>query len=86
MPRYLTVVFEINDEKVFKNEVPDLHGKMFGEKGDPWRITAMSLDDEMTRLDLLEQASSIDDCLLVMGDIFGASDIASKTLDDFTDH
>lgn len=54
--RYLTVVFAIEDEKEFKPMQDRFHGKMLADKGEPWRVSAMSLGDEMRRLKLIEEA------------------------------
>jgi len=85
MKKYMTVVFEITDVAKFKAETPDFTAKMLEEDGESWRVTAISVDDEMTRIELLEQASEMDDGLEIMSAIFSAHDIHSKTMSDFVD-
>ena len=83
MARYLTVVFKINDEDSFKEQGENLRTKMQVSEEEPWCVSAMSLDDEITRLDLIEQSLLLDDSQYVIGDIFDSTDIGNKTLDDF---
>ena len=86
MSNYITVVFEINDIDTFYREVPGLHASMLNPTGSPWRVTAMSLDDEITRLNILEEVldhDGVEDDTL--RDILSEDNIASKTLKDFLD-
>ncbi len=84
MRKCVTVVFEINDQDVFQvEEFMRLKQKMLVSDAEPWRVTAISMDDEMTRLDILEEASTMDDGQWLMADIFSATDIANKSIDDF---
>lgn len=85
MPRYLTVVYEINDNKSFKEEIgKHILEKMISSSKEPWSVSAMSLCDEIHRLHLIEQAIEGDDCREVIGEICSAVDIESKTLADFS--
>lgn len=54
--RYLTVVFAIDDEKEFKPMQDKFHSKMLAPNNEPWRVSSMSLGDEMTKVELLENA------------------------------
>jgi len=88
--RYVTVVFEVNDDKKFKEDLPDLAKKMLFPETAPWRVTAMSLDDEMTRLNIIESALrnrvydiGVGDLGHVINDIANATEIHSKKLSDF---
>jgi len=54
--RYLTVVFAIEDEEGFKPLQDKFHKMMLAHKTAPWRTSAMSLGDEMTRGELVETA------------------------------
>lgn len=84
MSSYITVVFEINDIDTFYREVPGLHTSMLNPTGSPWRVTAMSLDDEITRLGILEEALNHDDTEDdTLRDILSAGEIWSKKLEDF---
>jgi len=87
--RYLTVVFAINDEDSFKDEQSKFHKKMLDEKQDSWGVSAMSLGDEMTKLELMEQA--VNECddkyhiQEVCGNILSTplQNLEGKTIDDF---
>ena len=60
---YMTVVFEIDDINSFEQMRTKLHEK-FTPKADSegWRVSAMSLGDELTRGELIEAAiREIDD-------------------------
>jgi hypothetical protein len=60
--RYVTVVFAINDDEEFKPQWEQFHSKMMMPATAPWSVTAMSMGDEMTRIELLESAiSELDD-------------------------
>lgn len=56
MPRHLTTVYTINDEKGFEPEQNRLLDFFQESKGKPWAITAMSVDHEIHRLYLVEEA------------------------------
>lgn len=85
MPRYVTVVFEINDEEAFKAEMPGLAEKMNLNEGAPWRVTGMALDDELTRQDLMEEANEHPDGQQAIRDIIRATNISDKSIQDFID-
>ncbi len=83
MSKYITVVFEINNEESFKEKQAEFHEKMLDGKGEPWRVTAMSLDNEMARLSLMEDARDFDDFPFIFDEIANAVDVTGKTVDDF---
>jgi len=83
MVRYLTVVFKINDEDSFKTQKEELHAKMLDSGDDSWCVSAMSLDHEMARVDLMEKASVLDDGKYIIEEIVGAMDVGNKNIDDF---
>ncbi len=58
MPRFLTVVYTINDDEKFSKERADIMKKFQESNGKPWAITAMSLDHEIGRLSLIEEAAA----------------------------
>lgn len=88
--RYLTVVFAIEDEKEFKPMQDQFHGKMLTDNKYPWRVSAMSLGDEMTRSDLVETAvneiTDIYELQEVCGNIFSTplANLEGKTVADFS--
>ena len=53
-PRYLTVVFAINDEDEFKDTKDMLYKKMLEDPKSDWYVSAMSLSDEVSRLEKIE--------------------------------
>jgi hypothetical protein len=56
-PRYVTVVYLINDPSQFLAENDRLHAHFYPDPtGKPWAITHMSLDNEIHRLELIEEA------------------------------
>lgn len=53
--KFLTVVYRINDEAAFKDEF-DRVKSLFGRSDEkPWAIGAMSCDDELYRVQLIEE-------------------------------
>lgn len=55
-PRYVTVVYMINDPSQFLAENDRLHAHFYPDPtGKPWAITQMSLDNEIHRLELIEE-------------------------------
>jgi hypothetical protein len=56
--RYVTVVFAVNDEDEFKPLWDQFVDKMLGSISEPWAVSAMSMGDEMTRVELLGSAVS----------------------------
>lgn len=83
MKSYVTVVFEINDPAAWKDDFDKIHKKMGADESEPWRVTAMSLDDEMCRISLIEQALELDDPVALCGEILGSANIHSKQISDF---
>jgi hypothetical protein len=61
MPKYLTVVYTINDESAFTNEREKLMSNFKKSEGEPWAITAMSIDHELDRLSFIEEAVAEND-------------------------
>jgi len=82
MPKYLTVVYTINNQAAFEDERKALMEKFTASKGNPWAITAMSADHELHRLGLIEEAieqRSLDKIEEILAD----PDVGKyKTLDD----
>ena len=83
MKKYVTVVFEINDPAAWRDEFDKIHKKMGADESEPWRVTAISLDDEMCRIELIEQALELDDPVSLCGEILSSTDIHSKGIGDF---
>jgi len=54
--RHLTVVYTINDEKVFEEEQKRISSLCSPSAGKPWAITAWSLDHEIVRNMLVQEA------------------------------
>jgi len=55
-PIHFTIVYTVNDEDSFKEERQKIMDNMKSSNGEPWAITAMSLDHELQRLHLIEEA------------------------------
>jgi len=55
MTRHITVVYTINDDDAFADEMARITGNMKSSGGEPWAITAMSLDHEMQRVEYMER-------------------------------
>jgi|SRR5690606_34403725 len=53
--KHLTVAFEVNDGKKFKRTLDRLRKLMVFEEGLPYRVTALSIDNEFNRIELIEQ-------------------------------
>ncbi len=56
MPKFITVVYTINDEAKFKEERDRLFDDFKSSEGKAWSITAISDDHEIRRLEWVEQA------------------------------
>lgn len=56
MRTYTTVVYAINDEAAFKPIWQQIHSLMLLEKDVPVRAVAIASDNEMLRLQLIEEA------------------------------
>jgi hypothetical protein len=83
MPRHLTVVYTINDEAAFQPEQERLKEMFKASANEPWAVTAMSLDHEMTRLSFVEDAHNNNEDYLI-DEICGCIDIGKfDTLEDF---
>ena len=52
--RYLTVVYAINDEDKFSDELNRIHSLCSPSDGKPWSITSWSLEHEINRLEMIE--------------------------------
>ena len=85
MEQYVTVVYKVNDNEAFKPEFDKIHKKMLEDDSQPWRVTAVSLDDEMHRVELLEEALQSDDPGELCFNIVSSSGVWRKTLADFAD-
>ncbi len=59
-PQYLTVVYTINSPEDFLEENNRLQSLFTEPDGKPWAITAMSVDHEIHRLELIESALDSD--------------------------
>ena len=59
--KFLTVVYTINDAEEFEEERLSVMEKFKSPKDQPWAITAISIDHEIHRLDLLTEALSNQD-------------------------
>lgn len=56
-PRYVTIVYMVNDPSQFLVENERLNSYFYPDPtGKPWAITAMSMDNEIRRLELIEEA------------------------------
>lgn len=56
MPEYLTACFTINNPDSFAVERAQIMENLTPSDGKDWAVTAVSLDHEMHRIDLIEQA------------------------------
>lgn len=79
--KYVTVVFKVENHDDFKplwNEIFRLL-KLEEKDNPPFRATAISLDNEMKRLELVEEAMDLVkdpwDCLEIIGEILGSMDV-----------
>ena len=61
MPKHYTVVYTVNDDESFKEEWERIHENFMQSEGKPWAITAVSLDHEIDRLSLIEDALNAND-------------------------
>lgn len=60
MPAYITVVYEVNDKQAFQPTLDQIRGQfLLGDQSTPapFGVVAMSLDHEMRRADLMEEAA-----------------------------
>ena len=57
MNRYLTVVYTINDTEAFEPTREMIQEQFKPSANEPFAITAMSVDHEIRRLELIEQAA-----------------------------
>jgi len=58
MPKYLTVVYTINDETEFASVRAEIMAR-FGEcTGRAYAVTAISADNEVRRVELMEEAAA----------------------------
>ena len=73
MTKTLTVVYQINDEKEFKEHRAAINENFKMLAGEPWAVTAMSLGHEIHRLSLIEEAHE-NDRLDLLTEIFGLID------------
>lgn len=89
--RYVTVVFAVNDEDEFKPLWEKFRQKMSEENTGTWSVTAMSMGDEMTRIELLESAvselSDVHEIKQVVENISSTplQNLEGKTVADFMD-
>lgn len=80
--KHLTVVYTIANEAVFASEMAKLSEQYTDINDKPWSITAMSTDNEIRRLELVEQAVGDED-LDIVNAILSHSDIGNvKSLED----
>lgn len=56
MPKHITVVYTINDERAFEAEHHRIMEHMQADTNQPWAITAITRDHEIRRLELIEKA------------------------------
>ncbi len=63
MSEYLTVVFEIKDREKF-NSFKKVFLTSLATESSAYKVTAMSIDDEITRLDLIQEALDAEDGLV----------------------
>lgn len=62
MPKYMTVVYAINDDDAFEPTRRAIIDKLKKLGDQPFAVTAVSLDNEMVRIHWMEQAAeNIDD-------------------------
>ncbi|WP_422475705.1 hypothetical protein [Endozoicomonas sp. ALB032] len=53
---HLTIVYTVNDQKAFEAEKARIRNYFESPDGKPWAITAWSIDHEIKRLGLIEEA------------------------------
>lgn len=64
--KHLTVVYSIQDGDAFMSEHQRIMELFYHDMGDkPWGITAVSLDHEIRRIELIEEAINMSDMDLV---------------------
>lgn len=63
--KHLTVVYRVNDETAFAPELNRVM-ELFSEPGEkPWGVIAVSLDNEIRRKELIEDAIAQNDSLII---------------------
>ena len=82
MPKYITAVYTINDEEAFTEEMKRLKENFKSSEGEPWAISAMSVDHEVNRLALIEEASEEGNMDLIET-LISSAEIGNKPLDSF---
>ena len=83
MNNYLTVVYKINDPESFEAKRLDILSSMKEDDSLPYCVTAASVDHEILRLQLIEEAINEGDSYLIE-DIISCANIANyNSLDEF---
>lgn len=81
--RFLTVIYAINNEKVFSVELEKIKARFQENIGQPWIVSAISVNDEMKRLELIEEALELRDLDLIEQIICHADLTKISTIADF---
>ena len=63
--KHLTLVYTVNDPRKYRSVLERLTAQMKAPDGEPWAITAFSLEHEIHRLSLIEQAVEARDLDLI---------------------
>lgn len=86
-PQFMTVVYRINRPEEFLAENERLHSHFYPDpSGKPWAVTAMSMDHEIHRLELIEEAAEEDRLDLLDGILSHPKIGAISCIDDINTH
>jgi len=82
--RHLTIVYTINDEKAFEEEAQRIRNMTKPSDGEPFAITAYSLDHEINRLDLICEAINSCHDKYMIEQIYSANDVGQySSIEEF---
>lgn len=84
MSRYLTIVYEINDEAAFAEHQARIDALWMEGKGAPVRITAFSKGHEIRRVELIDDALINGDCESIPEDVREIIDCDDPTTFEFS--
>lgn len=82
--RHLTVVYTINDEKAFEEEAQRIRNITSQSDGKPFAITAFSMDHEVNRSNLIDEAINAGHDKYLIEQIASANDVGQySTIEEF---
>ena len=81
--KHFSVVYTVNDEKAFKEEMDRIMSHFEKADGKPWAITAISRDHELKRVSFIEEALEEGDIELAQEIILSVNLCNYNSLSDF---